>query len=190
MNVYTYQADLFCEECGDALKRDLAKAKQEDTGDSDDYPQGPSPSEESDSPAHCYECGAFLENALTADGMRYAREQIEKYRERPDDAPDSIETWKDFYEIRGKLAIKLDNLDKTDGSVSVYCHDVIGAKDDQSIDGSRWEACGSDLAYAIITDRPGLVAALEAEGYEVDDSEYCEPDAEEFARLAAEVERE
>lgn len=79
------------------------------------------------------------------------------------------------------MKIKIDNLDHTDGMVTVYCEDQAAAKHDQSIRGSRWECPGDlDIAYAVIADEPDLVAKLKADGYEVDDSEYCweEPEAE------------
>lgn len=73
--------------------------------------------------------------------------------------------------------IKLDNMDRDDGSVLVTCEDSSVKEEHQSIAGSSWEA-PSDMngAYAVITDEPGLVAKLEKEGYNVDSSEYCEPD--------------
>lgn len=74
------------------------------------------------------------------------------------------------------MKIALDNMDKDDGTVTVYCDDQQAAIDDQSIEGSMWEAPGDlDVAYAVICDRPGLVEALEADGYEVDTSEYSPP---------------
>ena len=76
-----------------------------------------------------------------------------------------------------KLKIKLDNLDHDDVMVSVYCDDKEAAKFDQSIMGSMWEAPSDmDIAYAIIDDEPDLVKKLEAEGYDVDDDEYCPDD--------------
>lgn len=50
------------------------------------------------------------------------------------------------------------------------------ADSDQYIDGSTWETCGSDEIYTILSARPGLAAELEAEGYKLDHSEYCEDD--------------
>ena len=70
MLVYIYQASVYCEGCGEAHR------KGEDTGDSNDYPQGPMPEGESDSPSHCYDCGEFLETDLTSDGMAYVRECV------------------------------------------------------------------------------------------------------------------
>jgi hypothetical protein len=73
--------------------------------------------------------------------------------------------------------IKLDNMDRDDDSVLVTCEDSSVKEEHHSINGSNWEA-PSDMsgAYAIISDEPGLVAKLEKEGYDVDSSEYCEPD--------------
>lgn len=73
------------------------------------------------------------------------------------------------------LKIFLDNLEDRNGMVLVTCRDGQRAKvEHQSIDGTRWEADG-DFGYAMIEDRPGLVADLKAEGYEVDESEYSPP---------------
>ena len=74
------------------------------------------------------------------------------------------------------MQIKLDNLDHDDEMVTVYCDDQEAAILDQSIDGSMWEAPGDlDVAYAVICDREGLVEELEADGYEVDTSDYSPP---------------
>jgi len=80
MNVYVHDADLFCEMCGIRRKYQLTKRGVEDSGDSNDFPQGPYPNGggEADTPAHCGECGIFLENPLTKDGVEYVRERIEE----------------------------------------------------------------------------------------------------------------
>lgn len=74
--------------------------------------------------------------------------------------------------------IKLDNMDRDDGSVLVTCEDRDVAEEHHSIAGSNWEA-PSDMtsAYAIISDSPDLVAELEKEGYNVDSGEYSPPDS-------------
>jgi hypothetical protein len=76
--------------------------------------------------------------------------------------------------------VKLDNMDRDDGSVLVTCEDRKVKEEHQSIAGSNWEA-PNDMsgAYAIISDEPGLVAKLEKEGYQVLQAEYCEPDEKE-----------
>ena len=58
-------------------------------------------------------------------------------------------------------------------SVLLTCDDQEAALHDQTVLGSRWEAPRDmDVAYAYVTDRPGLIEELEREGYEVDSSEY------------------
>lgn len=87
------------------------------------------------------------------------------------------------------MKIRIANEGHCDGMVTVECDDVEAAIHDQSIEGTHWEAPRDlDIAYAVIMDRPGLLASLRAEGYEVDDEWYVEPTAEEFAALAAQLE--
>jgi hypothetical protein len=87
MDAYMYQADLYCEECGEKIKADLKATcavpenpSDEATFDSDDYPKGPFPDGggESDCPQHCGGCGVFLENPLTSDGYNYVEEAIQE----------------------------------------------------------------------------------------------------------------
>lgn len=89
---------------------------------------------------------------------------------------------------RDPLAIRLSQSADDDGSVIVYCEDKRAAADDQSIDGSHWE-CPGDMneAYAAITDRPTLVEELTAAGYDVDDSDYAAPTAEDMVRWSAQL---
>jgi hypothetical protein len=101
MKAYIYQADIYCEDCGQAIKTELDKAGKtpadpddEYTFDSDEYPKGPysDGGGEADSPQHCADCHTFLENPLTSDGREYVRENS-----RPE--------WDSFYEIdRAKVS--------------------------------------------------------------------------------------
>ena len=112
MDAYIYQADLLCEDCANDIIGELKAKGVEDTGDSDDYPQGPyaDGGGEADSPQHCgyfADCinaesfpdrekrvGIFLENPLTQDGMDYVRTAI---MANPDDSLHQV--WADFYDI-------------------------------------------------------------------------------------------
>ena len=92
MDAYVFQAALYCEDCGRALAQDLHQRGVEDTGDSDDFPQGPysDGGGEADTPQHCdngarclaaeqiggRRVGAFLENPLTRDGEAYVRQAL------------------------------------------------------------------------------------------------------------------
>lgn len=84
------------------------------------------------------------------------------------------------------FTVKLDNLDSSDEDPQVTAN-VSGpgaakwAKDDQTIDGTRWESDGDDFAYAVLSDDPGLVGRLEAEGYDLNLDEYSPPDEHEEA---------
>lgn len=75
MEVYAFQAALLCRKCGKAKLAELHRAAVIDSGDMDQYPQGPfaDGGGEADCPQHCDMCGVFLENPLTADGVRYVR---------------------------------------------------------------------------------------------------------------------
>lgn len=92
-DVYVYQADLICEDCGNKIIKQLKKEKVEDTGDSDRFPQGPHSdgSGEADSPYHCgmnekcinkvhipggVSIGCPLGNPLTSEGATYVREVV------------------------------------------------------------------------------------------------------------------
>ena len=94
MLVYIYDADLLCEECGEAIRADLtAKGKapggpldpggdpdDETTYDSDDFPKGPTEEGESDYPSHCGACGCFLESTLTDEGRAYVIATVKRDR--------------------------------------------------------------------------------------------------------------
>ena len=94
-DVYVYRAALLCEDCGPAVIDELEAAGQKDTGDSDDWPQGPHPDGggEADVPQHCdsgprclnavevpggNKIGCPLGNPLTSDGEKYVLEHVAK----------------------------------------------------------------------------------------------------------------
>jgi hypothetical protein len=82
---------------------------------------------------------------------------------------------------KAPFRIKLDNLDDREGCVMIDAESKILAVHDQSIAGAHWEAPDDmDGAYAMPGDHPGLLEELKKEGYEIDDSEYCPPDPEEW----------
>ena len=100
MEAYIYQAGMYCEDCGKALRGKLTcpgDPDDERTYDSDDYPKGPysDGGGESDVPEHCESCGVFLENPLTSEGYAYVREMATDN----DSSNDIIRTWLKFYEI-------------------------------------------------------------------------------------------
>lgn len=99
MDCYIYQADIYCETCGEAIRSRLTAEgfapedpDDETTYDSGEYPKGPYPDAggESDTPSHCGsgpDClaptmvggspvGQFLEGPLTSTGVAYVAELI------------------------------------------------------------------------------------------------------------------
>jgi len=114
MLVYIYATDIYCKQCGEAIRERItregfapAEPDDERSYDSDEFPKGPYPDGggEADCPQHCGagpEChnaiefldgckvGAWLENELTTDGVEYVREAIREGGE-------VAKMWADFY---------------------------------------------------------------------------------------------
>ena len=106
MNVYMYQAALYCEHCGEEIRQRLmadgkAPANPEDeyTYYSDDFPKGPYPDGggEADCPQHCDSCHCFLENEATPDGRNYIKESILDNLCSGDGDDEVIQIWREFY---------------------------------------------------------------------------------------------
>lgn len=115
---YVYQAAVFCDACGEKIKKDLnreawegkipeaeipADPTDDRSYDSDDYPKGPFDvgDEESDSPQHCDKCGVFLENQLTREGQEYVIEAVRKNREakkKGKKTNPAVDEWEAFYD--------------------------------------------------------------------------------------------
>ena len=92
-DIYAYQADLICEDCAGKIIEELEKKGVEDTGDSNDFPQGPhgDGGGESDSPGHCgmgpgcviaikvpggNKIGCPFGNPLTDEGAAYVQQKL------------------------------------------------------------------------------------------------------------------
>jgi len=108
MDVYIYQADLYCKDCGREICVDLRRESRapkdpddESSYDSGDYPKGPYPDGggEADSPHHCGACEAFLENALTGDGWEGLCDMIIDYLAGQGGREEIIKEWIDFYDV-------------------------------------------------------------------------------------------
>jgi hypothetical protein len=114
---YAYQAEHWCDSCGEEIEKSLRRKGVEDTGDSDDFPQYFEDAyEEADSPCHCgsgEDCleaisleepgkmrkskvrrvGAIVCKRLTSDGVEYVKESHAR-------RPTSVtEFWLDFYDL-------------------------------------------------------------------------------------------
>ncbi len=101
MDAYVYDAALLCDECGVEKIDELRAENVEDTGDSNDFPQGPYPNGggEADTAQHCDACNVFLENDLTSDGYRAVAETIAENlaAKRLDSV--SITQWAEYYDL-------------------------------------------------------------------------------------------
>lgn len=93
MNLWVYQADVYCDSCIQSVRRE--KAHLEGDPDSDRYPQGPYPQEGrkgrgDDVPLHCGSCGDFLQNPLSEEGMALVRSEFKR-------AGLKLDIWAPFY---------------------------------------------------------------------------------------------
>lgn len=117
MDAYIYDADIYCDGCAEDIMARLDREGQEDTGDSGDYPQGPhgDGGGEADGPQICgggAECvnaesfggrkiGAFLENPLTEEGVKYLCEMVSRRREQDSFKRALHRRWLNYYRKNG-----------------------------------------------------------------------------------------
>lgn len=102
MDVFMYQAALYCEGCADKIKANLQADDAKFDEDSDTYPQGPyaDGGGEADSPQHCDDCGAFMENPLTAEGRDYVVGAItERIKNNLRGNAEVLTEWANFYDV-------------------------------------------------------------------------------------------
>jgi len=96
---WSYNADTYCDDCGAKLADELDAQGVEDTGDSNDYPQG-ADDDEADTPQHCGDCHAFLENPLTDEGQEYVLAAVEGALEMGNRESVAVTEWAPFYGIQ------------------------------------------------------------------------------------------
>ncbi len=111
---YIYSADIFCDDCGEDICRQIteeghAPADPEDQAsyDSDEFPKYFDGTAESDTPEHCgcmddcinainigdgFSIGVWLENSLTTDGGEYVIEAVRGY------SNEVTELWAEWYD--------------------------------------------------------------------------------------------
>lgn len=95
---YIYFADIYCDDCGDAIKKQLEQEgktpecpEDERSFDSDEYPKWCDDESESDCPQHCgshadclnaevmpsgHKIGCLLGTSLTDEGIEYVRQAV------------------------------------------------------------------------------------------------------------------
>lgn len=106
MDVYIFQADIYCESCGKGLMMEIPKPAHaarddESTYDSDEWPKGPygDGGGEADCPQHCGMCGLFLDNSLTEDGSTYVKQAWEAYMNDERGRLSVLLEWRDGYPV-------------------------------------------------------------------------------------------
>lgn len=118
MEVYVYQAELFCRECGEHLLTSIVPPegvdknnRDESLYDSSDYPKGPyaDGGGEADSPQHCGDCGEFLGNPLTPDGVAYVRRALTIYESTGEGRDIVLNIWREHYGLDSHYAEAEDN---------------------------------------------------------------------------------
>ena len=109
---YIYCADIYCDDCGKAIMKELKKQglvpehpEDRSTYDSDEYPKYADDEEETDSPQHCgnhADClnaielgdgdkiGKLIGTTLTNDGVQYVKEAIEEAIANSEDETSSV----------------------------------------------------------------------------------------------------
>jgi len=119
---YIYQADIWCNNCGEAIRERLIREGHAPTDpndewsyDSDDFPKRASDNDESDSPQHCA-AGENCINAielpsgskvgllfgeLTSDGIAYVQEANEEAKESCAGCKEIVELWRKHYTVAG-----------------------------------------------------------------------------------------
>jgi hypothetical protein len=95
--IYCYCADIYCADCGREMVDECRERSIADTGDSDQFPQGPYPDGggEADCPQHCGDCGVFLRNPLTGAGDDYVSSAIADDPERESAVANE---WREYYD--------------------------------------------------------------------------------------------
>jgi hypothetical protein len=121
MNAYAYQASLYCTRCIKPIIADLSDSNSEDTGDSNDYPQGPiaDGGGEADCPQACAGCLIFMENPLTDNGLEFVRRSVR--RANPLRPCMAIRDWVKYYDLCECSAIA-GQIKSGDAVECVFCH--------------------------------------------------------------------
>lgn len=105
MNAFAYNDELLCEDCAEQVRTAIIAeglepidSDDDSSYDSDEFPKGPQGDGggEADCPQHCGNCGLFLENPLTTDGVQYVKQKILA----ADGDPDVLAEWAEFYNLK------------------------------------------------------------------------------------------
>ena len=137
---YIYQADVWCDACGDHIKAELGRenkapedTEDESSFDSDEYPKHyDAENEESDGPENCadgkcggfangHAYGTFLKNQLTQEGYRYLKGMLDGHGAT---LPEFAKEWADFYQFEYHEQEYPSAHDWLDCKLSAIAHDI------------------------------------------------------------------
>lgn len=98
MICFTFNADVYCEDCGHEIQR--LRQEYRTVEDSCLYPQSYDNNfAEADYPHHCGNCDLFLGNPLTSDGRKYVLESVYNYLMDKHGNIEILIQWIEFYRI-------------------------------------------------------------------------------------------
>jgi len=113
MDIYLFEGGEYCSECVEPIKKRLeldgdkpSNPDDERSYDSCQWPKGPDDSDyhESDTPCHCENCGVFLGNQLTDEGVNYVLEILAIDGYLPQEWVDGLGVYDDrIAEAKGKV---------------------------------------------------------------------------------------
>lgn len=107
-DVFIYAAELYCADCGQAIRDDMAEKlpsnvpadpDAESSYDSGDYPKGPYPDGGgiADTPQHCGSCRVFLGNPLSREGLKWTAYMVRAAKRLKQTPSVALEQWAPFY---------------------------------------------------------------------------------------------
>jgi len=102
LKIYMFEADWYCEQCGEAIASTLPEPTEweREHPDSNSYPVACDSSEgESDTPDHCgnHDCELFLERSLTEDGIQYVLDSMRELA-LGHGRNEIVQQWVEFYD--------------------------------------------------------------------------------------------
>ena len=162
--MYAYNADVWCDDCAEKTIAEIDAAhpgEDQDTGDTDDYPQYATSDGEADCPQHCAGCGTFLENNLTRDGREYVTNAVRDACERGEWDRVALKEWLPFYDIAwpasvGEGTVKLVNPSSGEAPAFVLQFGAYGWTR-LALWGDSLEDCLDEAVDCIADNAPGLL---------------------------------
>ncbi len=153
---YIYQADIYCDDCGNEIKRQCMQHERRTRDilsrrDSEQWPQEVIGSNESDCPQHCgagsscpnfirledgTKVGMFLENELTQEGYEYIRDEWKEFLQFGHGNDEVLKLWLNYYGIYYHENLVKNSYPKGE------CPDCYDEIPDDVVEGQECAGCG------------------------------------------------